>query len=352
MGADNKKNSEELLPVSLQQFIEKISVDVINYAKTLDQNDDFWFALDGVLLNDGWPNDAKFELCLLLANRYLKQGNKILTEHFCFTANQYISEDNAVAGKQLQLIGEVFHELERKATAASFILEGLTRSGVIPQGTGTWAKGLVDDFIQMRLKDSSHGHDLLVDYLNSHSDRFAAGITFIEIGTTREQLQSQGSTSILAELCHRRDYRFITVDMDEHNGRMANEMFLRNGYPFNAVSAKGEDFLHQWKGEFHVVFLDAYDFDHGGHSDLRQSRYKKFLGSKIDQEACHQMHLDCAKAIIEKLASNGVVCVDDTWLDENEQWTAKGTLAIPFLIDNGFSIIDQRNNAVLLQRSA
>ena len=52
-------------------------------------------------------------------------------------------------------------------------------------------------------------------------------------------------------------YQFITVDMDEHNGRMANEMFLKNGYPFKAISAKGEDFLHQWQGEFHVVFLDG-----------------------------------------------------------------------------------------------
>jgi hypothetical protein len=352
MNADNKKNRKELLPVNLQQFIEIITVDVINYVKALDQSEDFWYALDDVLLKGNWQDEEKFALCLLLANRYLQQGNKMLTEHFCYTANQFISEDDATAGQQLQLIGEVFHELERKATAASFILEGLTKSGIIPHGTGVWAKGLVDDFIQMRLKDSSHGHDLLVDYLTSHPERFAAGITFIEIGTTREQLQSQGSTSILAELCNRRNYHFLTVDMDEHNGRMANEMFQRNGYPFKAISAKGEDFLHQWQGEFHIVFLDAYDFDHGGHSDLRQSRYKKFLGSKIDQEACHQMHLDCATAIHDKLAVNGIVCVDDTWLDEKGHWTAKGTLAIPFLIDNGFSIIEQRNNAVLLERSA
>jgi hypothetical protein len=328
-----------------------ISVDVINFAESLDQCDDFWGELDNVLLKNVWKDEAKFELCLLLANQYLTKGNKILTEHFCFTANQYISKNNTLAGQQLQIIGEVFHELKRKATAASFIIEGLTKSGVIPIDTGTWTKGLVDDFIQMRLRNSSHGHELLVDFLNDHSDRFGSDITFIEVGTTREQLQSQGSTSILSELCNEKRYRFITVDMDEHNGRIANEMFRRNGYSFKAVSAKGEDFLRQWQGEFHVVFLDAYDFDHGGHSDLRQSRYEKFLGSKIDQEACHQMHLECAEAIAEKLSPNGIVCVDDTWLDEKGQWTAKGKLAVPFLLDNGFCVIEQRNNAVLLQRS-
>ena len=338
--------------MNLQPFIKAVSPDIINFAQSLDQCDDFWGALDKVLLQSTWKNEAKFELCLLLANRYLHKENKILTEHFRFTANQYISENNTLAGQQLQIIGEVFHELERKATAASFIIEGLTKSGVIPNETGAWVKDLVDDFIQMRLRRSSHGHDLLVDYLKNHPNRFSTDVTFIEIGTTREQLQSQGSTSILAELCNDRNFNFITVDMDEHNGRIANEMFQRNGYPFNAISAKGEDFLREWQGTFHIVFLDAYDFDHGGHSDLRQSRYEKYLGSKIDQEACHKMHLDCAEAIADKLSHEGIVCVDDTWLDEKGQWTAKGTLAIPFLLENGFSIIDQRNNAVLLQRAA
>src|SRR3546814_20414765 len=86
------------------------------------------------------------------------------------------------------------------------------------------------------------------------------------------------------------------------------------------------------------VFLDAYDFDHGKHSELRQSRYKKFLGSEIDEIACHEMHLDCAKSVNMKTAAGGLVCLDDPWIADGK-WFAKGTLAVPYLLDPGFEKI-------------
>jgi hypothetical protein len=95
------------------------------------------------------------------------------------------------------------------------------------------------------------------------------------------------------------------------------------------------------------VFLDAYDFDHGKHSELRQSRYEKFLGSRIDEQQCHQMHLDCVKSVVEKLSDWGVVSIDDTWLDTGS-WTAKGTLAVPYLLTKSFNFLDIRNRSVLM----
>lgn len=61
------------------------------------------------------------------------------------------------------------------------------------------------------------------------------------------------------------------------------------------------------------------------------------------------MHLDCAQSVKAKLATNGLVCVDDTWL-ENGAWTAKGTLAMPYLLAQGFVTLEARNRAVLLVR--
>src|SRR3546814_1055898 len=97
------------------------------------------------------------------------------------------------------------------------------------------------------------------------------------------------------------------------------------------------------------VFLDAYDFDHGKHSELRQSRYKKFLGSEIDEIACHEMHLDCAKSVHLTLSAGGLVCIDDTWIDDGK-WCAKGTLAVHYLLDNVFEIVEARKRAALLRR--
>lgn len=112
---------------------------------------------------------------------------------------------------------------------------------------------------------------------------------------------------------------------------------------------KGEDYLRDLDGGVDLIFLDAYDFDHGMHSELRQSRYEKFLGSRIDEQACHQMHLDCAQSLVGKLWAHGVVCVDDTWLEEG-RWTAKGTLAMPHLLQHGFDLVEARNRAALLVR--
>jgi hypothetical protein len=61
------------------------------------------------------------------------------------------------------------------------------------------------------------------------------------------------------------------------------------------------------------------------------------------------MHLDCAMAIKDRMAPDGVVCIDDTWLD-NGNWTAKGTLAMPFLLGQGYRLLEARNRAALLGR--
>ncbi len=198
---------------------------------------------------------------------------------------------------------------------------------------------------------AEHGHALLMAHWQTHPPAdIGRKRKLIEIGTTREEVPGQGSTRKLAEVCKNLGLDFVTVDMDPRNGREAQQMFDRMGYDFKAVTSKGEDFLAAYDGEIDFVFLDAYDFDHGMHSEIRQSRYEKFLGARIDEEACHKMHLDCAEALIAKLAPDGLICFDDTWQDENGNWTAKGTTAMPFLLANGFEVIRKENKAALLKR--
>lgn len=200
-----------------------------------------------------------------------------------------------------------------------------------------------------------HGHALLLQELQDHMPVFkerAEGrpLTVIEIGTTREDVPGQGSTRHLAEFCRQHQLRFVTVDMDPHNSRMARSAFRRLGVPqFEAITAKGEEYLRALPGPIDFVFLDAYDYDHGKHSQLRQTRYEKYLGSRIDEKACHAMHLDCAQSLSGKLWQHGRICVDDTWLEDG-RWTAKGTTAMPYLLSQGFELVAARNRAALLKR--
>ena len=197
-----------------------------------------------------------------------------------------------------------------------------------------------------------HGHELLISISQKYAGRLRSECAgrkpvLIEIGTTRESVSGQGSTRRLAELCHSEKFHFITVDMDRACTEMAREMFIENGFSFEAIHSKGEDFLASYSGPIDGIFLDAYDFDHGMHTELRQSRYEKFLGSRISETDCHQMHLDCTLEIIKKANPWTLVCLDDTWLHLG-RWTAKGTLAVPCLFENGYQLLDVRNKAVLM----
>lgn len=197
-----------------------------------------------------------------------------------------------------------------------------------------------------------HGHTLLIDYLTAHPPKPVAGRPrlLIEIGTTRERVPGQGSTSKIASLCGQYGMHMITVDMDPHNSELARRGFAKAGLPFEAVTRPGEDYLADHPGPIDYAFLDAYDFDHGKHSQLRQSRYRMFLGAEIQDAECHQMHLKCARALVRSLAPDGLICFDDTWLDEHGAWTAKGTLAMPYLLEHGFEVFEARSRAALLRR--
>jgi len=246
--------------------------------------------------------------------------------------------------------------LGHAALAAEFVTE-MTLQGIGPILLPYSVRVAIDKankiLHQTAGQKSEHGHDLLLSAIGKNITTYKANVAprkpvLIEIGTTREDLPSQGSTRKIALFCKQHGIGFITVDMDPHNSLVAREMFAEMGLShFQAVTMKGEDYLRQYEGELDFVFLDAYDFDHGMHSEIRQSRYEQFLGARIDELQCHQMHLDCAHSVLAKITPNGMVCVDDTWLDKG-QWTAKGTLAMPFLLNHGFTLLEARNRAALL----
>jgi predicted O-methyltransferase YrrM len=201
-------------------------------------------------------------------------------------------------------------------------------------------------------KNQEHGHALLLEWLGQNLlqlEKVDLKRVVIEIGTTRENLPGQGSTEKIARFCWDHGLDFITVDMDPRNTQMAQRLFAKENFSFTAITQKGEDYLRDYTGRMDFVFLDAYDFDHRQHSEIRQSRYVRLTGHRIEDNACHKMHLDCVESVLQKLAPDGVICIDDTWRDEHNRWTAKGTLAIPYLLGNGYTLVEARNKAALLK---
>lgn len=289
-----------------------------------------------------------FRFYCLLSARFHAAKDNLTALHFLACAREAAATDSAAlyeVAERLQAMGRHDEALD------AFFEASLAAQGLSEERKKALLAVHQKNSAVARAKQE-HGHELLLSHLQQKLPSLVRGLSgrqpvMIEIGTTRENVPGQGSTRKLAEYCSASGIHFITVDMDPHNTRMAARMFVEMGVEFEAVNQKGEDFLRGYAGSMDFVFLDAYDFDHGKHSALRQSRYKQFLGSPIDEQECHRMHLDCAESVVAKLSPFGVVCVDDTWL-EDDQWTAKGTLAVPYLLSQGYTLIEARNRAALL----
>ncbi|MCB5185797.1 hypothetical protein LG201_11350 [Methylobacillus gramineus] len=312
-------------------------------------------AVDTILFSDALDEKKRFLFYLALSDEFKHINNRMAAIGFLQMAREHLAAVNTdhypLLIQRLVTLGETDEALDLVCRHYIEKLPGLH----LEEGN---KRSLLERYVEQnahRKRNIQHGHDVLLNHLHDNLHKIGKRSdgrkrVLIEIGTVRENVPGQGSTKILAEFCRSHDLHFITVDMDPHNTRMANDMFTRLGMPFEAITMKGEDYLRDYPAEFDFLFLDAYDFDHGMHSELRQSRYIKMLGAPISDAACHQMHLECAHAVDEKLAPDGLVCFDDTWL-ENDQWVAKGTTAMPWLLEHGLQVIEARNRAALLKRS-
>lgn len=336
--------------------IPKAYLDRLEYEQKIDlitsfciKQNDILLAIDNFVLSNEFNEAEKFDLCCSFSLKVAKFGDKHQAISFMNNAHYFLSNDETNKLQYKKLINLAI-SLDAVTLALDFKMEFNEKYGLFSDEINKKFREEYKSIRAVSQKKQAHGHDLLIDYIEKNiKDSRGEGKILVEIGTTRENIPGQGSTMQLAKLCKRKCIKFITVDMDAHNTRWANFLGKLLGLNIEAITKKGEDYLRDDIDAFDFVFLDAYDFDHGGHSELRQSRYEENLGSKIDEEACHIMHLDCAKSVVKKLKKDGVVCVDDTWKDENGEWTAKGTLAVPYFLENNLKVVQSNKNALLLK---
>lgn len=310
--------------------------------------EDIFEVLNKYLLEDLLPDNKKFELACSIAEKVGTTTDRMQGVGLLNQSRLFMSKETHIASKQYERLSHLATMLNQLDLSVDMLIESMALTDT------NYTKKVASGYSKIRSasqKAQQHGHDLLIDYIVKNIPKDEIGDKLlIEIGTTRENVPGQGSTEQLAKLCKEKNIKFVTVDMDPHNTRWANFVSQKKELGFQAVTAKGEDYLKDDADGFDFVFLDAYDFDHGKHSELRQTRYEKNLGSKIDETECHIMHLKCAYSVEAKLKDGGVVCIDDTWQDDNGIWMAKGTLAVSYLLNHGFKLLEYRNNAVLLSR--
>lgn len=196
-------------------------------------------------------------------------------------------------------------------------------------------------------KSVVHGHTLLEELLPGLAGRLGRGY-LVEIGSTREKFESQGSTVVLATLAARLNLPFVTVDIDPENTRQA-AADIADIPNARAVTAKGEDFLAAFDEPIVAAYLDAFDIQHGHHSEYRADRYRQFLGVEITNDRAAAMHLACARALIPRLVPGGLVVLDDTWRAD-KRFAGKGRDAAPEFLRAGFRVAGRTRTSIALQK--
>ena len=138
---------------------------------------------------------------------------------------------------------------------------------------------------------------------------------------------------------------FSGIDLDHAN----IEALERDYREFNAtwITGKGEEVLQSWDKPIAAIYLDAYDFWHASHSELRQKSYLENYGTGINDAECHVMHLEAARHCSKLIPVGGLIGLDDTWL-ENGKWVGKGALALPWLVDQGWELLSSVNRGTVL----
>ncbi len=310
--------------------------------------------IDAVIASQLLSSVERFFFFTLISEYFRERKDNLTATHFLSVVLQH--EERLPTGLRINLVKTLL-----KLGVADIAVDVFFKACLEKYPEATFSNeeksALYESYNKSRasyLSGREHGHEVLLGYLGKHLAQLRPALgtrrpIFVEVGSTRENVPGQGSTSKIAEFCKRNGCHFITVDMDIHNTRMAESTFRRMKCHFEAINKKGEEYLLEFTGLIDFIFLDAYDFDHGNHSFLRQSRYKKFLSAEISNTECHKMHLNCAQSVAGKLSRHGLVCIDDTWLQDGK-WAAKGTLAVPYLLDNEFELIETRNRAALLKR--
>ena len=202
------------------------------------------------------------------------------------------------------------------------------------------------------------GHELIIQHENEIFGTIQKDSYVVEIGSEREA----GSTRIIAELANKHDVTFITVDFNQDTTAAAENIVKSVNKKFEAVNDFGEKFLERFSEELSLVYLDAFDLAGDWHPAKLADSYRK-KGVELTNENCYKMHLDCAVALCRKMKKGTYVCFDDVNPVDEEghlilrkveshypYWSGKGKTAIPYMLKNGFKLIDNKRACALLVR--
>lgn len=175
----------------------------------------------------------------------------------------------------------------------------------------------------------------------------------LEIGSDR----FEGSSYYFADLAHQHGMRFVTVDLDADaltRARRTTPPLWLSDCEFVQAEAR------QWTERFgtrmqkiHVLYLDNFDWNWSTnrHSDMIAQQRQWYAGHGIDMKniQCQTSHIAQMINLLPHMTDQCVVCVDDTY-EYNGVYIGKGGAVVPYLLSQGFGMLQARDYGVILGR--
>ena len=194
-----------------------------------------------------------------------------------------------------------------------------------------------------------HGHALAMKWITKQLPTLPRDGWLMEVGCSREIIEGQASTAQLAAFARNNGMRFAGIDLDPGNIRALQNELGEQGRRW--LTGKGEQLLEQWDDPIAALYLDAYDFWHRNHSEIREVVYRNAYGEGINDSECQRMHLLAVREGSRLLVAGGVLAIDDTWEDAGS-WEGKGAQAVPWLLAKGWTLLEAANRAVVFLKPA
>lgn len=185
--------------------------------------------------------------------------------------------------------------------------------------------------------------------LLDHIDSFEGSI--LEISGILPAGSSEFFAGLVAGLPQ---YTFVVTNWSESifENRLAE---LAKRIPtVKAFNEKGETFLSSTFPKLSLkvgyAYLDGIEWDNGETQpwDASIEEVYKLNGITLSNEASAKSHLDQIKLLMPHFTKKAIVQFGNTTKLENGKWTGKGSTAIPFLLENGWKVLDATGESTIV----
>jgi cephalosporin hydroxylase len=179
------------------------------------------------------------------------------------------------------------------------------------------------------------------------------GEVVVEIGSDRWE----GSSAYFADLANTHGMRFISVDIDQQAGiRVLRTIASDHAVITEIVQDDGTKWSARYQGpRIRVLYLDNFDWD--WRTDQQQIRIQNQVqwyanqGIVMNNLNCQVAHLSQMMNLMPHMSDQCVICVDDTY-EHNGVYLGKGGAVIPYLLSQGFSMLEATDHGTILGRDS